>query len=337
MLHINVWHTKWSIITVERTVTRYKPDGKLMKFLLRALFYTVLVYASYQLLSAMMSKDTKLPKVLQDYANNTLQHYLCQVPVNWRIGQLDPAFALTQEQAEQAAHAGAAQWNTALGIELFRYDSLNGFPINFAYDARQQQLLQQALLQRNLQRYDSNINARLDNLRQQNQRLARQQQQFDTLNQQFAADVAAFERQAQQVTPVNRAALQQQQQQLNQRQQLLRQQADTLNAEQQRQMREQGYLNDTVADRNAMLPAQTPSDTAPEVGLMEIRGHNRTMTIFAYKTLADLQLTITHEFGHALGIGHTDSRLSVMHFALNPQQGRLTEDDIQALKTQCGF
>jgi len=308
-----------------------------MKFLLRALFYTVLIYASYQLVSAMMNKDSKLPKVLQDYADSAMQQYLCQAPVTWRIGQLDPAFSLTLEQAEQAAHDAATQWNTALGMELFRYDSIDGFPINFAYDARQQQLLQQALLQRNLERYDSNINQRLSSLRQQNQRLVQQQQQFDALNQQFANDVAAFELKAKQVTAANRNALQQEQQQLNQRQQALQQQADTLNAEQQRLVREQGYLNDTVADRNALLPEPANTNTAPEVGLMEIRGRNRTMTIFAYKTLADLQLTMAHEFGHALGVGHTDSSLSVMHFALNPQQSRLTIDDIQALKTQCGF
>ena len=120
--------------------------------------------------------------------------------------------------------AAAAQWNSALGIELFRYDSVDGFPINFAYDERQQQLLQQALLQRNIARYDSNIDQRGANLMQQSERLKQKQQQFAQQNQQFAAAVAAFERKAQQVTAANRTALQQEQQQLNARQQQLQQQ-----------------------------------------------------------------------------------------------------------------
>ena len=119
-----------------------------MKLLLRVLFYTVLVYASYQLLAGLMQKKPQLPKVLQDYADNAMQQYLCKAPVSWRIGQLDPAFDLTLEQAEQAAHSAAMQWNQAFGLELFRYDSIDGFAINFAYDERQQQVLQQALLQR---------------------------------------------------------------------------------------------------------------------------------------------------------------------------------------------
>lgn len=308
-----------------------------MKSVFRVLFYSLLLYISYQLIWAMLNKDSKLPVVLQHHADKALQQYLCQLPVSWRIGQLDPNFALTLEQAEQAAHNAAAQWNNALGIELFRYDSIDGFPINFAYDERQQQLLQQALLQRNIARYDDNINARLAKLRQQAARLQQQQQEFAALNQQFANDVAAFERHVASASGSERSALQQQQQQLKTRQQQLQQQAERLNAEQAQLNREQAYLQDTVADRNALLPEQQAIVTAPEVGLMQIRNRSREMTIFAYKTLQDLQLTMAHEFGHALGVGHTEGTDDVMHFAITNQQSALTAADIQALKTQCGF
>ncbi|WP_027669392.1 matrixin family metalloprotease [Rheinheimera baltica] len=277
-----------------------------MRFLLRALFYTLLLYVSYLLLTGLIRKDAPLPQVLERYAEATVKQYLCTLPISWRIGELDPAFALTLEQAEDAAMLAAAQWNNAFGIEVFRYDNIEGFPINFAYDERQQHLLQQALLQRNLQRYDSNINQRLENLQHQHARLQQQQTQFAR-----------------------------EQQQLNARQQQLQQKAEELNAKQQQLVREQDYVNDTVADRNALLSQQPATDVAAEVGLMEIRGKQRTMTIFAYKTLVDLQLTMAHEFGHALGVGHTDSPASVMHFALNTQQSELTVDDIQAVSHQC--
>ncbi|MDP5135108.1 matrixin family metalloprotease [Rheinheimera baltica] len=306
-----------------------------MRFLLRALFYTLLLYVSYLLLTGLIRKDAPLPQVLERYAEATVKQYLCTLPISWRIGELDPAFALTLEQAEHAALLAAAQWNNAFGIEVFRYDSIDGFPINFAYDERQQHLLQQALLQRNLQRYDSNINQRLENLQHQHARLQQQQTQFARDNQQFAADIAAFERKAQYASAANRSALQREQQQLNARQQQLQQKAEELNAKQQQLVREQDYVNDTVADRNALLSQQPATDVAAEVGLMEIRGKQRTMTIFAYKTLVDLQLTMAHEFGHALGVGHTDSPASVMHFALNTQQSELTVDDIQAVSHQC--
>lgn len=302
----------------------------------RLVFLALLLSGSYFLLSAWSDAKRPLPQLLQQTADKALQQQLCQTPVLWRIGQLDPAFDLTAEQAEQAAHNAAAQWNKAFAQQLFRYDSLDGFPINFQYDQRQQQMLQQALLERNIQRYDSTIDRRAATLQQQSQQLQQHQREFEQQNQQLAADIAAFEQQAASANQRNIAALQQQQQLLQQRQLQLQQQAQQLNEQQAQLQREQRYLNDTVADRNALLPTQQPL-AAAEVGLMEITNGQRRMTIFAYSNPAALQLTIAHEFGHALGLGHTDSDSSVMHYALNPQQRSLTAEDIDALKQQCGF
>jgi hypothetical protein len=304
--------------------------------LARLVFLTLLLLGSYFLLSAFGGAKLPSPQILQQRAEQALQQQLCQIPVLWRIGQLDPAFALSADQAEQGAHNAAAQWNTAFGQELFRYDSVNGFPINFSYDERQQNMLQQALLERNLERYDTNIDQRAATLKQQSERLQQRQREFEQQNQQLAADIAEFQQRAANVSQREAAALQQQQQQLQQRQQKLQQQAERLNEQQAQLLRENHYLNETVTDRNALLVDQQPLMVS-EVGLMEVTYQQRKMTIFAYSTPAALQLTIAHEFGHALGLGHTDSVNSVMHFALNPGQLNLTAEDIAALKQQCGF
>ncbi|MBV2128550.1 matrixin family metalloprotease [Arsukibacterium indicum] len=304
--------------------------------LARLVFLSLLLLGSYLLLSALAGAKRTVPQVLEQRAEQAMQQRLCQIPVLWRIGQLDPAFSLTAEQAEQTAHNAAAQWNAAFGQELFRYDSVNGFPINFRYDERQQNLLQQALLERNISRYDTNIVQRAATLRQQGEQLQQRQREFEQLNQQLAANIAQFQQQAANANQSNVAALKQQQQVLQQRQQQLQRQADQLNQQQAQLQREHEYLNDTVADRNALLADQQPLRVS-EVGIMEITSTQRKMTIFAYSTPAALQLTLAHEFGHALGLGHTDSTSSVMYFALNPQQRNLTTEDIDALKQQCGF
>ena len=303
----------------------------------RLVYFVLLLLGSYLLLSAWSGAKRPVPQLLQQAAENALQRQLCETPVLWRLGELDPAFNLTAEQAEQAAHNAAAQWNNALGQELFRYDSIDGFPIHFRYDERQQQMLQQAMLQRNLQRYDSNIDRRAASLTQKSQQLQQRQREFEQQNAQFAADIAAYEQQAANASPDNIAGLQQQQQRLQQRQQHLEQLAEQLNQQQAQLLREQQYLNDTVADRNALLPPQQQPLAAAEVGLMEIEHGKRRMTIFAYSNDAALELTLAHEFGHALGLGHTDGTNSVMHYAINPEQKGLTTEDINALKQQCGF
>ena len=307
-----------------------------MKFLLRAVFYAIMLYGCYWLLHNLANKQGTLPTTLKHYADAAMQQYLCQTPVLWKIGELDPAFALSYADAEDAALRASAQWNNALGREVFRYDSIDGFAINFRYDERQQHMLQQALLQRNVDRYDQTISLRREGLQQDNARLQQRLQQFDADKQQLSADLQRFEQKVRQGT-TGRHDLQQEQQQLTRRQQQLQQQADDLNALQQRLQRDQHYLNGTINDRNALIPENNAETLAAEVGLMEIRHKNRTMTIFAYKTLTDLELTLTHEFGHALGVGHIPELASVMHFAINPEQKDLTQQDIAAVKTQCGF
>lgn len=304
--------------------------------LARLIFFTLLLLGSYLLLSAWSVAERPVPQVLKQVAEKVMQQQLCKAPVLWRIGQLDPAFALTPEQAKQAADIAAMQWNEAIGLELFRYDSQAGFPINFRYDERQQQVLQQALLQRNIQRYDSHIEQRAAVLAEQSEQLLQRQREFEQQNQHFAAEIAEFQQQAANATQHNLATLQQQQQLLQQREQQLQQRAQRLNEQQAQLQRQHQDLNKTVADRNALLSDQQPLLNA-EVGLMEISNGQRSMTIFAYSTATALQLTIAHEFGHALGLGHTDSSTTLMHYSLNPQQTGPTAEDVAALKQQCGF
>ncbi|MDX1679027.1 matrixin family metalloprotease, partial [Arsukibacterium sp.] len=285
---------------------------------------------------ALFAAQQPASAILKQVAGKAMRQQLCQTPVLWRIGELDPAFALTAEQAEQAGHQAATAWNNAAGTALFRYDSVNGFPINFHYDQRQQQMLQQAMLQRNIARYDSNIELRAAELAQQSKQLQQRQREFAEQNQQFAADIATFNQQAASASQADLAALEQQQRRLQHREQQLQQQAAELNEQQERLQRQQFYLNDTVADRNALLTEQ-PAPGVAEVGLMEINNNKRRMTIFAYSTPATLQMTIAHEFGHALGLGHIDNINALMHPALNPLQTGPTADDIAALKQQCGF
>ncbi|MBU2112442.1 MAG: hypothetical protein KKE94_01570, partial [Gammaproteobacteria bacterium] len=167
-----------------------------MKIVARLVFFGLLLMAGYLWWATLSSKQQVLPEVLKQAAEQAMRQQLCQIPVLWRIGQLDPAFDLTLEQAEQAAHNAAMQWNKAFDKELFRYDSLDGFPINFRYDQRQQQMLQQAMLERNIQRYDATIDRRAAALQRQSEQLVQSQQRFEQQNAQFAADIAAFEQQA---------------------------------------------------------------------------------------------------------------------------------------------
>lgn len=259
----------------------------------------------------------------------------CQLPLSYRLAAIDEAFGLSLHDAQQQIDAAAELWNQAAGRTLFVADATNGFPIRFIYDERQQRLLESSLLQRNLQRYDQRIaeqqqdfNARLTDFQQ-------RQQHFSSQDQALAADIGRFNQRARQADSAIAAQLGREQAELLSRQKEHALQAEQLEAEQQRLQSQQQMLNDMINERNNLLPTQPVTSALAEVGLLEQRGAQRQMTIFAYKDRHSLQLTLLHEFGHALGIGHLDNPAAVMHAALTGQQDQLSADDLNAFRQIC--
>ena len=125
-----------------------------MSFLIRLTFIAILIFLAYRFWSKSELGSTA------EHISLTLVNpkaAYCQTPLGWRLGNLDPEFGLTATQAEAIIHQAATMWNDKTGQELLRHDPVNGFLIDFKFDARQQQLLKQRLLQRNLTRYDDAI------------------------------------------------------------------------------------------------------------------------------------------------------------------------------------
>jgi len=302
--------------------------------MLRVLLYGSLMYVGYYLLAGYVrTGEVELPPVVQHYAERIQQGILCEVPISWRIGKLDPAFNLTRMEAEAIGRHAAALWNDAVGKTLFVYNDVNGFPINFSYDERQQEILRDTLLKSNIASYDLVIDNHFDVMQFQEEDLRQQLQKFAQEKAKLAKDIASLERQLAAGVPTQK--LENQRRQLVQRQNDLQTEAEWLNEQQEQLQWQQQNINATIRDRNDLLPTSQRPRVNFEMGLMQIDKMQRTMTIFAFHSHKDLVLTMAHEFGHALGIDHTEAADSLMYMSFTTSQQDITVADLNAFSQQC--
>ena len=302
--------------------------------MLRVLLYGSLLYVGYYMLAGYVrTGEVELPPVVRHYTERIQQHILCEVPIGWRIGKLDPAFNLTRMEAEAVGRRAAALWNDAVGKSLFVYNDANGFPINFSYDERQHKILRETLLESNIASYDLEIVNRLDMLQFQEENLRQQLRKFAQEKEKLATDIASLQRQLAGGVPAQK--LEHQRRQLMRWQNDLQTEAEWQNEQQKQWQWQQQNINSTIRDRNDLLPTSQPPPVNFEMGLMQIDKMQRTMTIFAFHSHKDLVLTMAHEFGHALGIDHTEAADSLMYTSFSTSQQDITVTDLNAFNQQC--
>ena len=300
-----------------------------MTFIIRASLWALLIFMLYQLFAGL-----RQPPLTQE-------QQLCQTPIAWRLGTIAPDFNLSEAQALAAIRAAAGQWNDIAMRQLFVQDTKNGFPIDFRYDARQEALLRKALLQRQLNQLEQWIDPRKTTLQDNVDFLRRKIVDFEQRKAQLNSDFAQLKQQAATVASQEHAdRLNAELERLNRRQTELNEEAARLNEEQHKLKQDNDSLNDSIREHNRLIADHRAESTAQrqgqfEVGQMKIQGKQRQMTIYAFLSTEDLVATIAHEFGHALGIGHTDEPSSLMYPLKNAAQLEPTSVDLQALIRQC--
>lgn len=297
-----------------------------MSILIRLAFIAILIFLGWKFWSK-SNVSQSVTQITQQLTNPKAAY--CQSPLGWRLGALDPAFNLTEQQAIALISTAADMWNNATGKVLLQHDPVQGFVIDFKFDARQQQLLKQRLLQRNLARYDDAIQPGLQSLPEKFAELELKIAAFNQQKSQLQQQISQFQPNAQNAEVQRR--------QLEQQQQRLIREADWLEQQRQQLLRDQDYLNETIRQRNELVQtSDLPTTSAPfEVGLMTIKHQQRQMTLFAFSSQTDLIATIAHEFGHAFGIEHTQEPDSIMFHQISAQQRQLTPADLTAWQNTC--
>ena len=226
-----------------------------------------------------------------------LSYSECDKPIYYKLGILDPKFGLSKETILTDMQNATDIWSKTYSKNLFINSSSAALTVNFVYDQRSALITQIDELQDQLNQkgptLQQKVNAYESDLTAFKEKLTNFNVQVNQINKSGGASPDEFKK-----LTAQRNELAVEGNSLNARASQLNMATHDFNSEVQ-------DLNQNVDEFNQKLEQQ------PEEGLYD--PNNNTITIYFADNDKDLIHTLAHEFGHALGMQHTDNPQSIMY------------------------
>lgn len=249
---------------------------------------------------------------------NFLTYSVCDQPIHYKIDRIDPQFERSRSDFLYFVKGAAEVWNEAYGKNLFIYDGEGGLSVSLIYDERQSLTSKINKLEGNLKSEQQTLKPEVNHYKTQvaefKQKIADLNKEIDYWNNQGGAPPEEYKK-------------------ITERQQELKSEASRLNTMAQNLNISTNLYNSQVNQLNQTISTlENALEERPEEGIFKYP-ENRIEIYFDIND-AELIHTLTHEFGHSLGLEHLNNPKSIMYFKTN-QSVDLTQDDIQALEYIC--
>ena len=270
----------------------------------------------------------------------------CARVISLRVGDIDPQFNLDTAVIQRAIGRAAEEWNSRAGVTLFSISMTGDVPVNFLFDGRQDELDQ-------LKATEASIDSELARLKAEQAKRVAESESIDRHVKElegernryerevavFNADVARIESEGA-ITPQVRAemtrrrdALQALRGDLEASSSRITNEINEYNQRARETEQEGEALNEKITELKERFPPRLIKEAEHRVGAFV-----NEINVYTYTDENELDYTLLHELGHAIGLPHSDQPSSIMSPVrqVGAAPSHLTPEDIAAARERCG-
>lgn len=230
------------------------------------------------------------------FAQKNSYYSLCDSPITFSIDRIDRQFNFPRKEFLVQAKKAADIWNKKYGRDIFVATDTGVISVNLVYDERQKLINEIGSLEKDVKTNQNSVEAQVAKF---NEEVANYKSDLAKFNQ----DVEKFNKEQGPKEEYDR---------LISVQKDLQNRAQELNANGQRLNQLTAGLNLKIANLNGVVDDfNNTLVVKPEEGLYDPK-RNRIEIYFNVNS-SELTHTLSHEFGHVLGIGHNQNPKSIMY------------------------
>jgi len=271
----------------------------------------------------------------------------CSEPVTWNIGEIDKRFNVNESELRTIMDDVRDLWSDAVNRTLIQYSDTGDVAINLIYSENQKFTdSEQALSERINEMRKEYMNMRV-NYQRESLDFQQKLNQYNQTFTKYAEIVNEYNRRLSYLANSGIVSRDDDEKLKNLKKEMEFLE-NKLEPEEEELTAEEKNLNQLSEDLNAYADEVNEyiyqyRDRFSQArtfhqGIYINVGNKKKVNIYQFENLDKLRLVLAHEFGHALGLEHSDNPVSIMNYNLQMQIDetlKLTDDDISAIRKKC--
>jgi hypothetical protein len=283
-------------------------------------------------------------KSVREFVQNDIGfNRLCSKPVKYSIGSVDSKFNISESELQAEAVKAEKIWDSSVGKNLLEYDPNATLKINLVYDGRQEMTDETNKLDSKLEQLKSQHDLVISQYSQLKGDLKKRADAYNKSLKEYQDRVKNFNKGVS-FWDSQGGAPQDEYDKLKKEEKNLKALFDNLEKERNDLNVLIAKSNNLAAKENNIVNNYNNSVNTYQNkygGTREFEKgifNGETINIYEFREINDLELTLIHEFGHALGLDHTQNPQSIMYPTIGEQNidnPALTTEDLVELKNVC--